>query len=44
MGEKFGNDLDGLMYMKKNLDHNIEFQFNHIDKEEEEILRKHNII
>tara|TARA_B100000965_G_scaffold143370_1_gene119429 strand:+ start:22 stop:720 length:699 start_codon:yes stop_codon:yes gene_type:complete len=44
MGEKFGNDLDGLMYIKKNLDHNIEFQFNHIDKEEEEILRKHNII
>ena len=44
MDEKFGNDLDGLMYIKKNLDHNIEFQFNHIDKEEEEILRKHNII
>lgn len=44
IGEKFGNDLDGLLYLRKNLKDHIQIKFDQIDKEEEEILKKHNII
>jgi len=44
IGEKFGNDLDGLLYLRKNLGDHIQMKFDQIDKEEEEILKKHQII
>jgi len=44
IGEKFGNDLDGLLYLRKNLKNHIQIKFDQIDNEEEEILKKHQII
>ena len=44
IGEKFGNDLDGLIYIRKKLEPEIKIEFNHLDKEEENILKENNII
>ena len=41
---EFGNDLDSLLYIKKNIHPKIKIGFAYIDKDEKKILKKHGII
>jgi hypothetical protein len=42
--DKHGNDIDALIFLRKSIDPNIKFEFNHIDDEEKKILKEHSII
>jgi hypothetical protein len=41
---KFLNDLDSLLYIKKNIDPKITFEFSHLTKKEKDILKSQDII
>jgi len=43
-GGKFLNDLDSLLYIKKNIDPSITFEFNYITDKEKEILKSQDLI
>jgi hypothetical protein len=44
VGGKFLNDLDSLLYIKKNIKPDIKFEFNYLTKKEKEILRSQGLI
>ena len=44
VGGKFLNDLDSLLYIKKNINPSITFEFNYITDKEKEILKSQNLI
>ena len=44
VGGKFLNDLDSLLFIKKNINPSIKFEFNYITDEEKEILRSQDLI
>jgi hypothetical protein len=44
VGGKFLNELDSLLYIKKNINSSITFEFNHITDKEKEILKSQNLI
>jgi hypothetical protein len=43
-GGKFLNDLDSLLYIKKNIDPSITFEFNYITDKEKEILKSQDLL
>ena len=44
VGGKFLNELDSLLYIKKNINSSITFEFNYITGKEKEILKSQNLI